>query len=98
MSKGRVEEPVASRRNPDSAADSSQRTVGVDARGTLCPVPILLTTRASHGLEEGATIEGVGDDPRILEDVPVWCDETGHRLIHLEEAEGQIRWTIEIVG
>ncbi|MEE2778771.1 MAG: sulfurtransferase TusA family protein [Acidobacteriota bacterium] len=56
----------------------------LDTRGLFCPVPILMTARAMRSMQSGERLEVVGDDPGIAEDMPAWCRETGHRLVHLE--------------
>ena len=70
----------------------------VDATGTLCPVPILLAARAIADIEVGEQLEIVGNDLGILEDMPAWCEETGHRLLSMEESDGQIRCLVEKTG
>ena len=57
----------------------------LDTTGTFCPVPILLTARKIKEMTPGDHLQIVGDDPGIVVDMPVWCDETGHRLISLEQ-------------
>jgi len=67
----------------------------LDVRGTLCPVPILLTAKRMRDLPPGARLEVVGDDLGIVEDMPVWCEETGHRLIGLEREGELVRCLVE---
>ncbi|HVT16783.1 MAG TPA: sulfurtransferase TusA family protein [Thermoanaerobaculia bacterium] len=62
----------------------------LDVRGTLCPLPILLAAREMKRLAPGDLLEIVGDDPAILEDMPIWCERAGHRLISIGEQQGQI--------
>jgi tRNA 2-thiouridine synthesizing protein A len=54
----------------------------------FCPLPILLAAREMMRMVPGDQLEIVGDDPAILEDMPVWCERTGHRLLELT-AEGR---------
>ena len=49
----------------------------LDVTGTFCPLPILLAAREMLRLEAGDRLEIVGDDPGILEDMPVWCQRAG---------------------
>ena len=70
----------------------------LDTRGTFCPIPILLTARKIRTMAPGEQIEVLGDDPGIVEDMPVWCDETGHRLLLLERSENDIRCIVEKVA
>jgi TusA-related sulfurtransferase len=46
-------------------------------------------------LQQGDLLEVVGDDPGILEDMPVWCERAGHRLVEMEEEGGKIRSLVE---
>jgi tRNA 2-thiouridine synthesizing protein A len=46
-------------------------------------------------LQPGDLLEIVGDDPGIREDMPVWCERAGHRLVEMEEQDGRIRSLVE---
>lgn len=67
----------------------------LDVIGLFCPLPILLAAREMRKLQPGDLLEVVGDDPGILEDMPVWCERAGHRLVEMEEEEGKIRSLVE---
>ncbi|MFL6293092.1 MAG: sulfurtransferase TusA family protein [Thermoanaerobaculia bacterium] len=67
----------------------------LDVTGLFCPLPILLAAREMRKLQPGDLLDVVGDDPGILEDMPVWCERAGHRLIEMEEEEGKIRSLVE---
>ena len=67
----------------------------LDVTGLFCPLPILLAAREMRKLQTGDLLEVVGDDPGILEDMPVWCERAGHRLVEMEEEEGKIRSLVE---
>ena len=60
----------------------------LDVTGTLCPLPILLSAREMRKLQPGDLLEIVGDDPGIREDMPIWCERAGHRLLEMVEEEG----------
>jgi tRNA 2-thiouridine synthesizing protein A len=60
----------------------------LDVTGSLCPLPILLSAREMRKLKPGDLLEVVGDDPGIREDMPVWCERAGHRLLEMTEEEG----------
>ena len=70
----------------------------LDVTGTFCPLPILLAVREMLRLSAGDRLEIVGDDPAILEDMPVWCERAGHRLLEIAEREGKIITVIEKGG
>jgi tRNA 2-thiouridine synthesizing protein A len=67
----------------------------LDVTGTFCPLPILLSAREMRKLQPGDLLEILGDDPGILEDMPVWCERAGHRLVELREESGRIVSLIE---
>ncbi len=67
----------------------------LDVTGTFCPLPILLSAREMRKLQPGDVLEVLGDDPTILEDMPVWCDRAGHRLLEMVEEEGTVRSVVE---
>lgn len=53
----------------------------VEARGVLCPVPIIRLARAAADLPPGAMLELLTDDPAAEHDVPAWCRLRGHELV-----------------
>lgn len=68
----------------------------LDVTGALCPLPILLSAREMRKLHPGDLLEVVGDDPGIREDMPVWCERAGHRLLEMTDEEGRrIRTLVE---
>lgn len=67
----------------------------LDVRGQFCPLPVLFSVREIRRLQVGEQLEVVGDDPGMLEDMPVWCERAGHRLLAIEEVDGEVRCLIE---
>lgn len=61
----------------------------LDVTGALCPLPILLSAREMRKLHPGDLLEVVGDDPGIREDMPIWCERAGHRLLEMTEEDGR---------
>lgn len=57
----------------------------VDARGVLCPVPIIRLARAAAALPDASEIELLTDDPAARPDVAAWCHLRGHELLTTEE-------------
>ena len=66
----------------------------LDARGLLCPLPVLKLRKRMVPLAAGACIEMLADDPAAVVDVPHFCAEAGHVLEGHEEANGAISWRI----
>lgn len=68
----------------------------LDVTGLFCPLPILFAAKEMRKLQTGDRLEVLGDDPGILEDMPVWCERAGHRLLEIEEqGAGVIRSLVE---
>ena len=55
--------------------------IEVDARGLLCPLPVLRLAKAFAGKAAGAVALLSATDPAVVEDVAVFCREGGHDLI-----------------
>jgi tRNA 2-thiouridine synthesizing protein A len=56
----------------------------IEARGMLCPVPIIRLARAASTLPSGSLVELLTDDPAAEYDVPAWCRLRGHELVTTE--------------
>ena len=61
----------------------------VDTRGLFCPVPVIKTSEAIKNIESGRVVEVISDDPAIAQDLPAWCQSTGHRIVSVAQ-EGQV--------
>jgi tRNA 2-thiouridine synthesizing protein A len=66
----------------------------VDARGLLCPLPILRLARALHRAPAGAVALLLATDPVAVEDVNVFCREEGHELLSLEREGTLLRFRV----
>jgi tRNA 2-thiouridine synthesizing protein A len=64
-----------------------------DARGLLCPLPVIRLARRVEDLPAGATVLLLADDPAAEEDVRLWCRGHGHDLVEVarEGREARIR-------
>ncbi|RFP87151.1 sulfurtransferase TusA family protein [Rhodobacteraceae bacterium 63075] len=60
----------------------------VDARGLLCPLPVLRLRKRMRALDAGARITLLADDPAAVVDVPHFCAEAGHELVETREEDG----------
>jgi TusA-related sulfurtransferase len=61
----------------------------LDARGLSCPMPSVKTALELELMDSGQVLEILTDDPVSKKDLPVWAEETGNKLLGLEE-EGNI--------
>ena len=70
---------------PGSGWDIAQ---WVDARGKLCPEPLLLGRRALDGIDSGQIIAVHSTDPHSELDFEVFAQRTGHRLLEVRQVDG----------
>jgi tRNA 2-thiouridine synthesizing protein A len=63
-------------------------TAEIDARGLLCPLPVLRARKRLLALPEGAVLRVLADDPAAAIDMPHFCAEAGHVLLAATGAEG----------
>jgi tRNA 2-thiouridine synthesizing protein A len=67
----------------------------IDATGLLCPLPVLRARKRLAGLEPGAVLRLVADDPAAVVDVPHFCAEQGHGLVgEADLGAGRRAWLI----
>ncbi len=60
----------------------------LDARGLLCPLPVLKAAKRLRALAPGDVLRLVTDDPAAVVDVPHYCAESGNAYLGLEEEGG----------
>ncbi|MCA0994850.1 sulfurtransferase TusA family protein [Alloyangia pacifica] len=66
-------------------------TQELDARGLLCPLPVLKARKRLQSMGTGDVLRIIATDPAAVIDVPHFCNEAGHELIGTaEEAEAQV--------
>lgn len=57
----------------------------LDARGLLCPLPVLKARKRLLGLAPGDVLVMQADDPAAVIDVPHFCAEAGHTLLDADD-------------
>ena len=63
----------------------------LDAKGLLCPLPVLKARKRLQALASGQVLRILADDPAAVIDVPHFCNEAGHALLAMQEvADGQL--------
>lgn len=70
--------------------------VRIEARGLLCPQPVLLLARAARSLPPGGTIALVADDPAALTDVPAWCRLRSAELVEMVPLGAATRYVVRV--
>lgn len=68
----------------------------LDARGLLCPMPVIKTQNEILRLAPGDTLEVIASDPGALNDIPAWCRIHGHKLVSTHRDEDDVRVRIEV--
>jgi TusA-related sulfurtransferase len=52
-------------------------------------MPIIMTSKKIKELSLGQVLEVWSDDEGIKQDMPAWCQQTGHEMVGLEEEQAQ---------
>ncbi|MFV8834990.1 sulfurtransferase TusA family protein [Aquisalimonas sp.] len=68
----------------------------VDARGLLCPMPVIRVQDAIAGMSPGAEVHLLATDPGVQADVPAWCRVHGHRVEAVLEEGDTLRVCIRV--
>lgn len=56
----------------------------LDAKGLLCPLPVLKARKRLQAMTAGQVLRIEADDPVAVVDMPHFCDEAGHALLRAE--------------
>ena len=72
----------------------SQHTL--DARNSLCPMPVIKTQNKIAELQAGDTLEVTCTDPGALSDIPAWCRINGHLIKESHENENEVIILIQV--
>ncbi|MBA7681775.1 Sulfur carrier protein TusA [subsurface metagenome] len=63
----------------------------LDCMGLYCPMSIVKTAEKFKELKPGEVLEVVADDKGIKQDMPAWCQATGHEYLGTEEEGEEIK-------
>ncbi|HSL66107.1 MAG TPA: sulfurtransferase TusA family protein [Gaiellaceae bacterium] len=66
----------------------------LDARGLLCPMPVVKTAKEMKGLEAGQVLKLLATDRGAIADIPAWAEDTGNELIEWHEEDGHLVFLI----
>ncbi len=61
--------------------DASHWDIEIDARGLLCPLPVLKARKRLSTMGNGQVLRLVATDPAAVIDVPHFCRESGHDFL-----------------
>lgn len=62
----------------------------LDTKGLICPMPLLKTKKAMAKIESGKILEVIGTDPGSKNDLPGWCERSGHQFLGMVEGDGGV--------
>lgn len=77
------------------APDNIDVAATLDAKGLSCPMPLLKTKKEMNKLGSGDVLEILGTDPGSRNDLPGWCERSGHDYLGEKEDSGFIRFYIK---
>lgn len=83
---------------PDHDEDLTDVNKRLDARGLVCPEPVMLLHRAVREVAAGELIEMVATDPSTERDVPKFCLFLGHELVSERREGDEYRYYIRKSG
>ena len=66
----------------------------VDAKGLVCPLPVLRANRALRGMAAGDKLRLLTTDRASVADVRAFCREAGHELTAAAEEAGVFSFVI----
>lgn len=67
----------------------------VDAKGQMCPMPILTLKKAFKDLQPGQVIAIAATDQGAKRDIPTWAETTGNTLLNMTEERGVLTFYIQ---
>lgn len=68
----------------------------LDARGLLCPLPVIRLGEAARKAPPGVVLALLADDPQVEEDVALWSRGQGHELLEVRREEGFLRLRVRL--
>lgn len=70
----------------------------VDARGLMCPLPLLRLKKALQAVDAGQVVRVLATDPAAVLDFGVFVEQAGHGLLHRSEDDGVLCFLIRKGG
>ena len=66
-----------------------QKDATLDAKGLMCPMPIVKLAKKIKEIQVGQVLEVIADDPGAKEDIPAWSQRTNNELLETKQ-EGSV--------
>jgi tRNA 2-thiouridine synthesizing protein A len=68
----------------------------LDARNSLCPMPVIKTQNRVAELQPGDLLEVTCTDPGALNDIPAWCRINGHLVKETREDDSEVVIVVQV--
>lgn len=68
----------------------------LDARGQLCPIPVIRTQDQVSTMNKGEVLKVYCTDPGVVNDIPAWCRINGHEVVSIDEGDDEIVVTVKV--
>ena len=68
----------------------------LDARGLICPLPVIRTQDRIKTLASGALLDVVATDPGAMHDIPAWCRVHGHEVVEMHRQDREIHIRVRV--
>jgi len=69
----------------------------LDARGLLCPMPIVKAGKVMRGMDDGEILKIIATDRGSIVDFPAWCEDTGNELLEWHQEDDGLVFFIKKV-
>jgi len=70
----------------------------LNARNSLCPMPVIKTQNRIAELQAGDILEVTCTDPGALSDIPAWCRINGHTVMSSLENDDEVIIVIQVAS
>jgi TusA-related sulfurtransferase len=67
----------------------------VDAKGQMCPMPIVMVAKAIKDLVPGQVLVLYATDQGAKRDMPAWANRTGNKIVKVTEENGVLAYYIQ---
>lgn len=82
----------------DTMSEAIHADRHLDAKGMLCPMPVISVKRAIKDLQRGQILSITATDKGACRDIPAWAEQTGHKLLTQTEENKSYTFYIEKAG
>lgn len=78
-----------------TSSSSDPYDVTLDARGLICPMPVLKAKKSLRDVPTGGVLKVMATDPGSIADMKSFCEMTGNKLISSTQEDDVFIYFIE---